>query len=296
MTALTGTSAEAAPTPQALRCGQSLTTVTSEYYLDRDLTCSSGFRVIQGTGTEDDPIGRNISIDLRGHSLKGTGTGTAIDAYDYPAFNGLMVRNGRIENWGRGIVVHGFAEAKKVSLSKNIVAMICDGGTCGVTDSILHDNRRAVTVWEGSIEVTGSLISGSEVGLTTQAFLDGATLRYSAFTGNKVAVQLNGGGMQSLFAHRNVFTANGTGVRGEVPQYENESDHRTITLTENTFLANSDGVYLPIGPPEARAVIARNIAVKNKRYGIYAPGATDGGGNKVVGNGRPCVGVACSRP
>ena len=48
--------------------------------------------------------------------------------------------------------------------------------------------------------------------------------------------------------------------------------------------------------PEGSANIARNLALKNKRYGIYVPGATDGGGNKAAGNGKPCVGVTCSKP
>ena len=97
--------------------------------------------------------------------------------------------------------------------------------------------------------------------------------------------------MTSLGADHNAFTRNGVAISRQ----EDGVDYWQARISENAFIANGDGIYLPVRGPDASAHIARNIAVKNKLYGIYAPGATDGGGNRAVGNGRPCVGVACSR-
>ena len=42
--------------------------------------------------------------------------------------------------------------------------------------------------------------------------------------------------------------------------------------------------------------LTRNTAIFNRGYGIYAPGATDGGGNRAFGNGKQpqCTGVVCA--
>ena len=124
--------------------------------------------------------------------------------------------------------------------------------------------------------------------------LDSGRFSYNAFLDNTVAVQYSSGPEVSVTAHRNVFTGNGTGILGEaLPE---DSDYRVVRITENVFLANRDGVHIVAGGLGGSALVAGNLAIGNQRYGIYALGATDGGDNRAARNGRPCVGVRCTRP
>ena len=86
----------------------------------------------------------------------------------------------------------------------------------------------------------------------------------------------------------NTFTRNGVGFTAV-----NDLEEVTATLTGNTFSRNRDGIY--IGPDVLGISLKSNTAIKNTRWGIYAPPATDLGGNKASGNGMSpqCVGVAC---
>jgi len=292
LTAATAMTAHAEPTTQAItRCGQTIP--NGESYLTRDLTCSTGFVIAPGSG-DPDPVGRTVSIDLRGHRLQGHGRGTAFDVDTFPGFSNIKVRNGRINNWERGIAVTGSAAITKVRLTNTKRAMDCDGGSCVVTDSVLRNNRFGIGVFEGNIEMTRSTLSGSEIGATIFGALDSGRFSYSAFTRNKVAVQYLNGPEVSVTAHRNVFTGNGTGILGEA--LPPDSDYRVVKITENAFLANGDGVHIVVGGLGGSALVAGNLAVGNKGYGIYAPGATDGGDNRAARNGQPCVGVICTRP
>ncbi|HSU35607.1 MAG TPA: hypothetical protein VLJ88_08100 [Propionibacteriaceae bacterium] len=289
---VTATTVHAAPPPQAIsRCGQTI--LDGDSYLTRDLTCSTGFVIAPGSG-DPDPVGRTVSIDLRGHRLQGQGTGTAFDVDTFPGFSSISVRNGRIDHWERGIAVTGSAAISKVRLGNTERALDCDGGSCTVTDSVLRNNRFGIGVFEGNIEMTRSTLSGSEVGATIFGALDSGRFNYSAFTRNKIAVQYLSGPELSVTAHRNVFTGNGTGILGvALPP---DSDYRVVKITENVFLANGDGVRIVVGGLGGSALVAGNLAVGNTRYGIYAPGATDGGDNRAARNGQPCVGVVCVRP
>ena len=108
--------------------------------------------------------------------------------------------------------------------------------------------------------------------------------RDSLFLDNGIGVQVFSQGSATLTNNR--FKRNGTGVLG-VGGYN-------VTLTGNRFNENGDGVYLPDDDELRTASIGSTNAYQNTRYGIYAPGATDLGGNRAWQNGKPCVGVVCS--
>lgn len=281
--------AHAAPGGQVLtRCGQEITTASSEVYLDRDLNCAAGFPILPGTGTDDDPAGRTVNIDLRGHRLRGAGTGTAISAVDY--FNTVNVRNGRIENWSIGINVTGSASVTNVQLSNNTGhALGCGDGGCTATNSVIKNNAIGVWAYDSTVRITNTAITGNQVGIEVQGEFSEGYYSGSTFTSNEVAVRHNGFS-HVLDARNNVFTRNGVGII-------KMDGYGRATIARNAFTANGDGIYLTmLGPDAASATVARNTALRNKRYGIYAPGATDGGGNRAARNGQPCVGVVCSSP
>ena len=86
----------------------------------------------------------------------------------------------------------------------------------------------------------------------------------------------------------NTFVGNATAVTA-TPKGENLPD-AVIGLKGNRFSKNGDAVYITVA-----AAIGSNVVVRNRGYGIYAPSATDLGGNIAVGNGisPQCVGVVC---
>jgi hypothetical protein len=83
-----------------------------------------------------------------------------------------------------------------------------------------------------------------------------------------------------------VFIGNRIGIRAVQPEYATP----TATLEGNVFTKNSDAIYVTMP-----STLRHNIAVRNSGYGIYAPEATDLGGNVAVGNGTDpqCTGVVC---
>ena len=94
----------------------------------------------------------------------------------------------------------------------------------------------------------------------------------------------------------NVFTRNGFGIRGY--EVDDESGAFLGLIRGNTLTRNRDAIYLPDGDlPEGPTgwSLGGNRALDNAGWGIYAPRATDLGGNvaRRNGNSPQCVGVAC---
>ncbi|WP_354500609.1 right-handed parallel beta-helix repeat-containing protein [Mycetocola sp. 2940] len=90
MTVTLGASpAAAAP---VLTCGS---TVTTDVTLTADLHCPSGDGLI---------LGSNVTLDLGGHSLTGSGSGVGVQT-EFLSEGGNTIRNGTIENWGTGILL-----------------------------------------------------------------------------------------------------------------------------------------------------------------------------------------------
>lgn len=88
--ALGGGTAAAAPTP-GVTCGSTLTT---DVTLTADLHCPSGNGIL---------LGSNVTLDLGGHSLVGSGSGVGVQTA-FLSQGGNTVRNGTIENWDAGVV------------------------------------------------------------------------------------------------------------------------------------------------------------------------------------------------
>jgi hypothetical protein len=132
--------APAATTPQRLSaCGQTITGQSA--YLDRDLTCAQGFVTPRATDDSTD-----LSIDLRGHRLRGTGSGTGFSVGNNdPFFDSLEVRNGRVDHWGTGFFsAYASITITNVTIDHNDVGLYCGGSTCTISRSRLHDNKTGV--------------------------------------------------------------------------------------------------------------------------------------------------------
>ena len=281
--------AEAAQRPQPITtCGQAITRATA--YLTRDLTCTQGFNVPSNA----DGI-KDISIDLRGHRLQGTGTGTAFSVGNVvPLFASLALKNGRIDHWGTAVSTSWASTTlTNLTLDHNALALHCGGlSNCTVSDSRIEYNTVGTTTIEAGLVFTGNVFRGNGIASKASSVgeISGVTYTDNWFEANTVGVSIAPNIQVRLDGNR--FSGNVVGVKGIDPDGFGAFQ---VMLTNNRFSTNRDGISLALRADNGYAVLQGNVATRNTRYGIYAPRATDAGGNRASGNGRPCVGVVCGR-
>jgi parallel beta-helix repeat protein len=169
---------------------------------------------------------------------------------------------------------------------RNAGALQCVEASCTLKHSTLLSNRSGVSLGTpfGAVVVAYNKISGSDVAFQGSA-VGNLVIKANRFTGNRIAVLAMG---VTGTVTRNVFTKN---LVGYTTDHQGSDPTSLVTLDRNHFTKNRDGIYTV----DSGTALSKNTAVKNRRWGIYAPRATDLGGNKASGNGRSpqCVGVAC---
>jgi hypothetical protein len=167
----------------------------------------------------------------------------------------------------------------------------CGGGFCTVTNNVISGTGTGVQTFDTRLILVGNDIVGNLTGYVPGSDTGSPEdVRGNRFLDNGVAVRVYGGAFgvgagAAAELRRNVFEGNSVGFWAEA-----EGDYDFL-LDRNTFTSNGDGVRASVGSPR----LARNSAVDNTGWGIYAPGAVDLGGNTASGNGNEpqCVGVAC---
>lgn len=196
--------------------------------------------------------------------------------------------------------------SKFVDNASTGVTLSASGGLT-VAKSLFHHNGVAVTCSEVGMTVSGTTFTANTTAISAY-FCEGATVSSSNFVGNTTGYYSTFGPNDardellgnrfaanttavdagvSTYLARNTFVGNKTALRS-VPQYDFIVD--TITMEKNHFTLNTDAVYIT-GPASIRGT----VAIKNSGYGIYAPNATDLGGNIAHLNGitPQCTGVVC---
>lgn len=256
-------------------------------YLASDLSCEKGFVLSYPDAV--DPV--TVTLDMRGHRLSGSGLSadTAFTVTGGLAPVAFHLSNGRIDHWSRAVDVRGGeVHATFIRADHNKQVLAC-GGVCSVKESILSANTIVATADEARIELAGNVISGNGVGLR----MDGtgsAVLRNNVLSYNTTGVDMTSYSFVELT--KNYFKRNTVGVTSHVPEEVGEAYY--ASLTQNVFVSNTDGIYLPAG--QGGSELTGNVAVRNARYGVFTPSATDSGGNKAAANGHDCVGVVCAKP
>jgi hypothetical protein len=278
---------EAAVVPKLItRCGETLT--SGAYVLATDLTCSTGF-VVQAS---PNPIAVVVTVNLGGHRLQGTGVGTALRVSGNPDAATVTISNGRVDHWANGVVAEtGHLVVQKLQIDTNTIGIGCEG-ICAINDTVISNNNTAVTTYElGLVNLNSSVISGNREASHLLTF-SRVNYQRNVFYNNTIGLNITGYATTALT--ENVFLDNSTAVQAVVP----EETGYDVTMTNNLFTSNGDGVRLDVAVDQGRALLTGNTAVRNTRYGIYTPGATDLGSNRAGSNGaRPqCVGVACGVP
>jgi hypothetical protein len=251
-----------------LRCGA---TITSNVVLAQDLTCT-------GDGLR---VGANgLTIDLNGHQLKGSGTGTGINAETVspstPELRNFSVRNGTISRFGVGLSRHNFAGTASVSrvvFSKNGAGIGAtssnDSVALVVSDSTFASNNVGLDQFREKFSNvsrstfrgngTGASLRDTDAALTSNSFIDNAIGLQASSTGVQIRANLFIGGtagvdiadaMYGVTVERNSFTGTGLGVE----------TRNGGNVVGNIFISNgSAGLYMHgLGGTATGNTFARN--------------------------------------
>jgi len=198
--------AGAAP-PQPV-CGTTLSVSTS---LRSDLTCT-------GPGLTLAP---GVTLNLRGHTLSGSGTGTGVSV---SAFGATTVTNGTITGWSTGVAtsldgewegVGGPLTVRKVTFRDNRWGLDTSGEsgtgafvkpTTVVRSTFDHNNAGLVSAWFSAPVIDRSTFTDNTIGLWSNA---DATVDRSRFERNDEGMKVYEGGAT---VSRSRFVDNTLGV------------------------------------------------------------------------------------
>ena len=264
-----------------LACG---TTITTSTVLRADVTGCPGPGLIVGAD--------NITLDLGGHTITGTGVdaGVRVDFH-----NGVTVRHGTVRGFDEGVVVNTAA-------GDSVSGLSLDGNVRGI------DLANAA-----STVVAGNLVRASELdGIRVDGFgSTGDTVRNNVVLNSTYSITVSNAASGTTVSHNvmlngklyglSIFSSpTGTTAVGNIANrngidgiYVDDSSTGTV-LNRNVAGGNGqDGVRV-LGPG---AALTRNVANANGNLGIEAVvGVVDGGGNVAFSNANPlqCTGVACA--
>ena len=214
--------------------------------------------------------------------------GLSIDRSSPTVSNTVFIKNGTGASDGASPGATFIA----TQFSKNGTGLSCTGGDIGgdadVTNSVIAGNAVGIDNLNCAIKISGSHISANGTGYRSlgDAETQGSQVNGNRFTADTVAVDANAGTFTG-----NVFEKNGTGFTTSNTDLVGLFG-LSVTLTANQFLRNDDGIYSEMNP----LYLQDNIARHNGHHGIFAPNATDLGGNKASANGTSpqCTGVVCT--
>lgn len=176
-------------------------------------------------------------------------------------------------------------------LGTGLTAAACNENGLDVTNSTIRNYGTAIFGPECVATVSGNTFTGNFVGISTQLGLYDPPSEDTPFThiannrffGNGIAINA----AEGMTVQGNNFTANISGFVGAAT-----GPGAPKIVTGNTFSHNtSSGIHAT----NSDLSVGTNTATSNGRYGIYAPGAHDLGGDVAFGNGSTqCVGVVCA--
>ncbi|KQY22355.1 hypothetical protein ASD16_17260 [Cellulomonas sp. Root485] len=186
-------------------------------------------------------------------------------------------------NWGADVAWQGSAVVSRSTFQDNAVGLLCsDNTTCEVTASTFTGHQEeGLFQYESDVQVSGSTFSHNGAGWG--GAFGHTRITGSTFTSNTVGVR--SGWSHALELERSTLRDNATGYTGEA------EDTTLDSISQSKLVHNGDGLV-----SESTAIALRSVsAIANSGWGIYAPHATDLGGNRGSGNGNDpqCVGVVC---
>jgi parallel beta-helix repeat protein len=233
----------------------------------------------------------NLTIDLGGHTISGTGTGAGVRVAQR---TDVTVTNGTIQGFETGVVLDESTSStvSKLVLRHNLRGVNVAGsdGNLVEKNTILNSGLDAIRLGLSADNVISkNTLTGNVFGIGVADFSTGNLVEKNVIRGTRgfgVAV-FSDSDSNRIEKNDVQRTSQGDGIN-----VSSDSD-RTIIL-KNIANANGDD---GIDTDNLQTTITGNIANNNSDLGIEAiVGTTDGGGNLAAGNGNPaqCVGVSCS--
>jgi hypothetical protein len=257
-------------------CG---TVVTTDVRLEADLVDCEGSGVVIGAS--------GVDIDLAGHVIDGTGTGTGID--NGAGHDRVRVTGGTVRQFQFGIDLFetsGF-RLDRVAAEANTIGVVVQRSDAGELDRVSASGNDFTGIevnFSEEIVVRRSTVADNGHGGITDRGSLGSTYLRNTITGN-VAPGLDAWFSDGVVVARNHVEANDstgillTGIGDAV-------------VEGNTAVINAgDGISVD----QPGNTLARNRAVENHGVGISASdGTVDGGRNRASGNlSGDCTGVVC---
>lgn len=293
-----------------VQCGDTITASTT---LDSDLVdCPGpGIRV----------TGPNVTLDLGGHTVDGTGTGDGIRASACPLHedcfepaNSFVIRNGTVRDFRIGVdASDGPFLVEGLVVTQNLVIGLTANHAVGATvrGILAHGNGasginlgflREATVVDNEVHSNGSgMGGGTVVGSVVErnhihdnefGGLGFTDVRDNRIAHNRIAdsglygVFFENGSTRNLLFDNRVVDSATDGIF-----FDSESPDNAL---ERNRIDGSGDDGIDVEAPGS--TLTRNTANNNGDLGIEAvAGTIDGGKNKAAGNGDPaqCQGVSC---
>jgi hypothetical protein len=171
-----------------IRCGL-IVQEDAYLYLKKNLYCPGPIGVAVLYNAEERHAPR-VTVDLKGHTLRGPGSGGGITAFVYSNYAYLTVINGRVENWHTGVGGDRETSVKNVKLVDNEIGFWCNGN-CAADLSYFKKNKTAFNVGgEASALITHSTFSRNQLGITV-IFLSDFTANRNTFFKNDIAMNIS---------------------------------------------------------------------------------------------------------
>ncbi len=247
-------------------CGQ---IVTSSFKLANDLFCATDGLVIGADG---------ITVDLNGHTLRGSGTGTA--GIRLVSHNSVTIRNGFVEGFDRGVSIAGI---KNIVSGMSVVQPAFFGVAVSGPRNVIRGNTINgaevgtvginANIDDGLIE-SNSVVGFAEFGIRLHSTAQRPTIRRNAVRANRVGISIEDA--ISTVVSRNVVELNID--HGIVVQQGSDP----TSVSRNAVLNNGQtGIIMFAG----NSSVARNSVRGNDEFGIQVSGPRSSVAmNAVVGN------------
>ncbi|MEU4508133.1 right-handed parallel beta-helix repeat-containing protein [Nonomuraea wenchangensis] len=283
------------------------TTVACGQVITRSIKLANDLHNCPGNGLE---VGApNITIDLNGHTIDGSGEALPFSGIDNTpeglsrtGHYGVTIKNGTVTNFGGGVTLAAGADRNVV---QRILAIANGGAGISardvdrpyVSDSAATDSFVGIRLdFVTNARVERSAATDNSVGFRLDSVTN-ARVERSAALGNTLNGILLTGTSRGTVLYRNSAVNNdldGIFVSSSVTGtriYNNDANGNGTA----TGAPPQDGI--DVDATDAATVIRDNRARNNGDLGIEAtPGVTDGGGNHASGNGNPaqCLNIACT--
>ena len=133
-------------------------------------------------------------MDLRGHRLRGPGTGVGFGAYGEGrggSFVALTVSNGRVDHWGTAFDASSASlNVRNVRTDHNEVGVSCSLGGCTVEDGVIRNSTVGAIHFNAELNLVRTLFRWNTVAGKVPGSFGQVNYRDSLFLDNRIGVQV----------------------------------------------------------------------------------------------------------